>query len=315
MRRYLSIAFLALALAIALAGCNEDPERPLTIGTYIWPGYEPLYLARSLGCYTNDSVKLVEFPSASEVSRAVRNGAIEGAAVTLDEALLLASQNVDLRVVLVLDDSHGADVILGGPGVATMDDIRGKRVGVENTACGAYILSRALEMAGIGLHEVTVVPLDASEHEAAYNRKRVDALVTYDPIRPRLVKAGARILFDSSRIPGEVVDVLVIRRDSLDKQARHVEILRRCWYHALDYLHGNPRDAAARMAARMGLSPREVHASMNGVRLVGRDENRSMLDGPRPTLPLTAERLAKAMKERKLLVREVNVKALFTEGK
>lgn len=315
MRRNCTIAVLALALAVALAGCNGDPERPLTIGTYVWPGYEPLYLARSLGCYPHDSVKLVEFPSASDVSRAIRNGVIEGAAVTLDEALLLTSQNVDLRVVLVLDYSHGADVILGGPGVATMDDIRGKRVGVENTACGAYILSRALEMAGIGLQEVTVVPLEASEHEAAYDRKRVDALVTYDPVRTRLLKTGGRILFDSTQIPGEIVDVLVVRRDSLDEQARHREILRRCWYHAQDYLRGNPRDAAARMAARMGLSPREVPASMNGVRMVGRDENRSLLGGPRPTLPLTAERLAKAMREQKLLVREVNVKALFTKGK
>lgn len=260
-------------------------------------------------------MKLVEFTSSSEVSRAVRNGAIEGAAVTLDEALLLASQNVDFQVVLVLDISHGADVILGGPGLTTIGDIRGKKVGVENTSCGAYMLSRALETAGIGLHEVTVIPLEASVHEAAYNQKRVDALVTFEPVRTRLVKAGARILFDSSRIPGEVVDVLVVRRDCLDKHARHIETLMQCWYRALDYLHGNSRDAASRMAARTGLSPAEVLESFNGLRLAGQNANQSLLRGPRPTLPASAERLARVMRERRLLYKEVNVQSLFKEGK
>jgi NitT/TauT family transport system substrate-binding protein len=260
-------------------------------------------------------VSLIEFTSASEVSRAFRNGAIEGAAMTLDEALLLTSQNVDLQVVLVLDYSHGADVILGRPGVTTLDDIRGKRVGVENTACGAYILSSALEKAGIGLKEITVVPLDASEHESAYKRKRVDVLVTYEPARTRLLKAGARILFDSSRIPGEVVDVLVVRRDSLEKHARHMETLFRCWYRALDYVHGNPRDAGARMASRMGLSPPEAFAAMTSVRFVGRDENRGMLGGPGPTLPATAERLAGTMWKRRLLYKEVMAQTLFRQGK
>jgi NitT/TauT family transport system substrate-binding protein len=315
MRRNLSIVFLALALGCVLTACNGDREEILSIGTNVWPGYEPLYLARSLGCYPKDSVKLVEFSSSTEVSRGLRNGAIEGAAMTLDEALLLASQNVDLRVVLVLDYSHGADVILGGPGLTGIGDIRGKKVGVENTSCGAYMLSRALEISGIGLDEVTIIPLESSEHEASYTRKKVDALVTYEPVQTRLVKAGARILFDSTRIPGEVVDVLVVRRDCLDKQARHIETLTRCWYRALDYLRGNPRDAASRIAPRMGLSPDEALESLNRLLLVGRHENQGMLDGPRPTLPATAERLASFMKEQRLLFREVNVKSLFTEGK
>jgi NitT/TauT family transport system substrate-binding protein len=54
MRRNLSIALLALALAVALAACNGGREETLSIGTYVWPGYEPLYLARSLGSYPNE---------------------------------------------------------------------------------------------------------------------------------------------------------------------------------------------------------------------------------------------------------------------
>jgi NitT/TauT family transport system substrate-binding protein len=136
-----------------------------------------------------------------------------------------------------------------------------------------------------------------------------------DPARTRLLKAGARILFDNSNIPGEVVDVLVIRRDQLDKHARHMESLIRCWCRTLDYLHVNPRDAASRMAARTELRPAEFLESLNGVRFVSRNENQSLLGGPQPTLSATAERLARVMMERRLLYKEVNVKSLFKKGK
>ena len=64
-------------------------ESPILLGTNVWPGYEPLYLARSLGYWDDSSVKLVEYSSASQVIRAFRNDAIHIAALTLDEVLLL----------------------------------------------------------------------------------------------------------------------------------------------------------------------------------------------------------------------------------
>ncbi len=63
-------AFLAIFLALsafALAACDRQPEPPLRIGTNVWIGSEPLYLARELGKLDPAVVQLVEYPSASEV--------------------------------------------------------------------------------------------------------------------------------------------------------------------------------------------------------------------------------------------------------
>jgi len=87
-------------LAPSLAGCGVEPAPPLRIGTNVWPGYEPLYLARELGYLDPRSVHLVEYPSASEVIRAFRNHAIEAAALTFDEVLLLTQDGFKPRVVL-----------------------------------------------------------------------------------------------------------------------------------------------------------------------------------------------------------------------
>ena len=106
---------MAIALATLVAvvsGCAREPEPALRIGTNVWIGSEPLYLARDLGHLHPDVAQLVEYPSASEVLRAYRNGAIDGMVISLDELFTLASEGYQPRVILVVDVSRGADVVV-----------------------------------------------------------------------------------------------------------------------------------------------------------------------------------------------------------
>src|SRR6476620_11111852 len=123
-----------LVLALALSGCMREPETALRIGTNVWIGSEPLYLARELGRLDPAAVQLVEYPSASEVLRAFRNQAIDGMVISLDELFGLAVDGLQPRVVLVVDVSHGADAVVGRPNMRTMQDLKGKSVAVESGA-------------------------------------------------------------------------------------------------------------------------------------------------------------------------------------
>ena len=113
-------AELILAVALALTSCSRGTEPTLRIGTNVWIGSEPLYLARELGHLDPKIVQLVEYPSASEVLRAFRNQAIDGMAISLDELFGLAVDGLKPRVILVLDESSGADVVVGRPGMRAM---------------------------------------------------------------------------------------------------------------------------------------------------------------------------------------------------
>jgi NitT/TauT family transport system substrate-binding protein len=124
-------------LLFTLFACTQTPQPIFKIGTNMWPGYEPLYLARALNHLDSQKVQLVEFTSTSEVIRAFRNGTIDGAAVTLDETLLIIEAGIDAKVILVFDVSAGGDVIVGKPEIRSMAEARGKRVGFENTALGS----------------------------------------------------------------------------------------------------------------------------------------------------------------------------------
>lgn len=281
-RRCPSLVRLCLAALVPiLAACGEEPAW-LRVGTNPWPGYAPLYLAQDLGYFADRRIRLVDLASSTGASRALADGALEAAALTLDEALRLRRALPDLRIVLVLDISAGGDALLVPPEIREPAQLRRKRIGVESTAVGAYLLTRFLERNGLGIEDVQPVWLAADEHESAFREGRVDAVVTHEPMRTRLLRQGARVLFDSRALPGEIVDVLVVRGRCLERQPGAVRTLAEGWFRALDFLAREPTGALERMAPRLGLGTGELKAALQGLELGGRDLNRRLL-GVSPT--------------------------------
>lgn len=304
---------LMLIALVLLASCRSEPRASMRIGTNVWPGYEPIYLAHSLKYFDADLIQPVGFPSSTDTMAAFRNKTIEAAALTLDETLTLAQFDPNFSIVLVVDISNGADVILGRAEIKSMKDLRGKRIGVESTAVGAYTLSRALQKAGLKYEEVTAVNLNVNEHEAAFKQGTIDAVVTFEPVRTRLLTAGARLLFDSSQIPNEIFDVIVVRKEYLHKHTNVVEKFIKGWFRALDYMKGHPSEAAEKMKGGLKISADEVIASYKGLILPDRDNNRRLLSGNQPLLLEASFKLQKLMLEQKLLYKNINVTSLFEQ--
>jgi len=292
---------LLLVTLFLVTGCLSPPPAPLKLGTNLWPGYEPLYLAREQGFLAEDKVALVELLSASEVMRAYRNGAIDAAALTLDEVIALREVGLRPVIIQVTDISNGADVILVRPGITQMQDLRGHRIGVEATALGAYMLSRALALHGMTVDEVEIVHLEFNEHREAWLKGQVDAVVTFEPVRQQLLSEGARILFDSSMIPGEVVDLLVVREGLLESHRGQIEHLIAAWHQAVRHLQSAPEQAANVMKARLGGSADDVLNSLEYLDLPGPEKSAALMQGAPAELEQQARRLAESMLDQGLL--------------
>lgn len=302
--RFLRLLQLALLACVGLlAGCNPHYTPPLMVGTNTWIGYEPLYLARSLGYHDGLPLRLVELGSTTQAMDALRVGKLDLAGVTLDEALTLVQEGLPLRIIWVMDVSAGADAIIARPGIRHLADLRGQRIGVEQTAVGAYMLQAALEQAGMQASDVSVVPLPLDEHLSAWHGRRVDAVVTFDPVRQTLLNEGGVTVFDSRALPGEIVDVLVARDEALQCCARRIAQLLDGQRRALAYLAEHRDDALARMAQRPGVASADMAAALNGMVLPDATGNRALLDGASPGLVRTAQQLAQTMHQHGLLAR------------
>lgn len=308
MRRRL---FACLLLAFAAgSGCERRPAEPLQVATNVWPGYEPLYLARQLRALDPARFRLVEMPNATDALRALRAGMVSAAALTLDETLTLLQEGVDLRIAVVLDVSNGADALVARPGLGSLRGLKGRRIGVEHSAVGAYMLARALERAGLDAQDVETVRVTENGHLEAYRSGAVDAVVTFDPSRSRLIALGAEPMFDSSQIPEEIFDVLVVRTEVLRAHPEVAPQLREAWFRALDHLQREPEDAARRMAPREGVDPSAFQASLRGLEFPNRDREQQLRSG---ALLAPARRLAETMLRHRLLKRPVDPSILLAQ--
>lgn len=279
-----------------------------------WVGYAPLFLARELGHYRTSRLHLLESASNTASLMVLAAVAAEAATLTLDECLSARTAGLDLRVILVFDESAGADVVMARPQIRTPQDLRGKRVGVEERATGALLLAQVLETAGLKPEEIDKVTLSPPDQVRAYAEGAVDAVVSFEPHATRLTRAGAHRLVDSRQFPGLIVDVLAVRGDALASGAEAFAALLAGYFAALAYMGHARAEATARLARQMGMSTEEVFIALAGVRMFGLTENHAWLGGPTPRLLRAADRLNALMLRSGLLGRSADTRDL-AEGR
>lgn len=298
MRGWILRLLLCLPL-VATSGC-DSPGSLLRVGTNVWPGYEPLYLAREQGLYSHH-IKLVELPSASDVIDALRLGHLEGGALTLDEVLALVQEGQDLVVVLVFNISAGADMLMVHPDIHTLSDLRGKTIALETTAVGALMLKSAMDFAELPDDSLRIRHMNLNDQLRAYQSGSIDAMITYEPYSSQLAQAGARVLFDSSAIKGQIVDVLAIRREVMEQQTQHIQELIDGYLQARQLIQTSPQTSFAIMNQRLRLPDEQISAMFDGLELPDTEENRRLLSGEPSPLSRNADGLAQLMVKQKLM--------------
>jgi NitT/TauT family transport system substrate-binding protein len=308
-RRFIQITGLLPCVSL-LPACNTNSP-PLSIGLQVWPGYEPMQLARSLGWINEAQINFVETHSATGSLELLEQGKIDAAGLTLDEVLRARERGVELTVILVCDISAGADVFLVRPGIPELAAIKGRRIGIEEGALGALMLHEVLKRAGLKRQDVTVVPVTIDEHVNAWAQKRVDAIATYEPSAAQIAKLGGQRLFDSRSLPDLIVDVVAVRSAVLDSHDDALRALVAAHLKGLAYIDTNPGDVAYRIAGRFKLPPDQALSVFRGLVLPDLDNNRRLLATQDPALKASVSAVSEAMLAAGILQRQPRTDKLF----
>ena len=261
---------LALA-AVLLAGC-EHSETELRIGASPWPGNAPVFLAADDG-RLGAGVRVVEFSSETAALQAFRNRALDVAVLTLDEALLLAGEGHGVRIVALTDLSAGAGVMLARPPLGDVASLRGRRIGVESTGTGGFILAHALRLAGLAVADVQIVSLLPHEQAGEYAAGRIDVAVSHEPFAERLRALGARPVFDTRQMEDDLIRAVVVRDSRLNEHRRRVGELVRALLAGRAAFAGDA--GLARAARRYRQTPEEFRQAYAGVRPLTEADNRA----------------------------------------
>ena len=245
-------------------GCS--PPAPLRLVGHPWPGHEPFFLAQQLGHLPSQPLlHLQETATLQESLQRLRESRADGALLPLSDVLQLREEGLKLQVVLVLDVSRGADMLLMLAGQRGLSALRGQRIGVEHSSQGTLMLQLALEQAGLQAGDVQIERLPYEQHEQAWERRDIQALVTHEPVAGRLLARGAHAALHTRQLPDTLFHVLAVRSDMLPVHGDTLRTALAGYFQALDYQRRNPWDAAYRMAPRLRISAEALLEAMRGL--------------------------------------------------
>ncbi len=239
---------------IAAANAEEKTEFKLAWSIYV--GWMPWGWAADQGIVDkwadkyDIQIEVVQFNDYIESINQYTAGAFDGVTATNMDTLAIPSVGgVDTTALIVGDFSNGNDALIL-KGEDELDAVLGQNVNLVELSVSHYLLARALETIGKAEKDVTVVNTSDADMIAAYQTDDVTAVVTWNPLVAEILEMpGASKVFDSSDIPGEIMDLTVVNTETLADNPAFGKALAGAWYETMSImLSDTPEGAAARTA-------------------------------------------------------------------
>jgi NitT/TauT family transport system substrate-binding protein len=253
MRYARTIVITSLISMLSFSASGKDDYK---IAWSIYVGWMPWGYAKDAGIVDKWASKygitidVVQFNDYIESINQYTAGAFDGCTMTNMDALTIpAAGGVDSTALIVGDFSNGNDgVVLKGN--KTLKDIRGQNVNLVELSVSHYTLARALASVGMSERDVRVVNTSDADIVAAFSTSEVTSVVTWNPLLSEIM-AMPKVskVFDSSMIPGEIIDMLVVNSKTLAADPRLGKALAGAWYETMAVMQGKMADKARTVMA------------------------------------------------------------------
>lgn len=261
--------FLAIFILLGMFSTSALAGEKYRVAWSHYTGWEPWGYAEAKGILKKwadkegISIELTLVNDYIESINLYTSGQFDACTMTNMDALTIpAVGGIDSTVVIVGDFSNGNDGIVMKKG-KSVKDLKGRNVKLVELSVSHYLLSRALDMNGLRERDLKLTNTSDAEIAAAFISDKNGAVVTWNPPlqQVRNVK-GAVQVFDSSKIPGEIIDLMVVKTKSSDKLKR---ALTGAWYETMAIMNSRGkknRDAIRFMADQSGATEAEFKAQL-----------------------------------------------------
>jgi NitT/TauT family transport system substrate-binding protein len=242
---------LAAILPLMLAVAGSRPAAAATprfvVGWSVYAGWNPYYYMAKSGILKrwadkyNVDIQVQRFDYAASLDAFVSKN-LDACTMTNMEALdMPAASGVDSTAIIVGDYSNGNDAILTRNNLQ-LNQLPGKRVMLVQKTVSEYLLERAMVLNGLQdkLSQLKLVNTSDSDIVGAFTGNTSNpAVVTWKPLVSEILHQDKDVhdIFDSSKIPGEIMDLLVVRTEVLHRPdgsgARFAKAITGAWYETM----------------------------------------------------------------------------------
>ena len=273
---------LALLFFGLLTHTSLSAAEPLKIGYSDWPGWVAWEIAIEKEMFKKAGVD-VQFEWFDYVASmdAYAAGQLDAVAMTNGDALVTGATGAQSVMILINDFSNGNDMVVAAPGIKSVKDLKGKKIGVEIGFVSHLLLLNALEKNGLTEKDVELVNVPTNETPQVLASGQVDAIVAWQPNSGQALKLvpGSSRIYSSADEPGLIYDVLAVSPSSLAARREDWMKVIKVWDQAVAFLK-DPKthaEAVSIMAARVGLEPKEYEGFIDGTKILSVEEAKPFL--------------------------------------
>jgi NitT/TauT family transport system substrate-binding protein len=257
-RRFLSLFVGAVATCLlALQPAQAAERSSFKVAWSIYVGWMPWDYAQQSGILKKWADKYgikIELTQINDYVESINQyaaGKYDACVMTnMDMLTIPSAGGVDSTALIVGDYSNGNDgVVLKGAG-KKLADIKGQSVNLVELSVSHYLLARGLQSVGLAERDVKVVNTSDADIVAAWATPGVTATVTWKPQLSEVVKRpGSTLVFDSSKIPGEILDLMVVNSKVLKENPKLGRALVGAWYETLAVMQAKDAKATAALTS------------------------------------------------------------------
>ena len=204
MKKFLAMLLTVAMLGGALAACGGNPapanspagggetasgnsETPSVETVDINIGYMPNYggmwsmmTAAQKGFFEEEglNVSFTEFQDGPTIIAAMENGSVNFGYIGQGAHKLCVQGNA---TIIALSHISNGDALIGGPGITTVEDLKGKTVAYSSGTSSEDILRNSLAAHGMTMDDITAMDMDAASVVTAMMSGGVDACATWSP--------------------------------------------------------------------------------------------------------------------------------------
>lgn len=243
---------ISVALALLFTASFASAAEPFKVCWSIYVGWMPWSYADEQKIVDKWAKKygieidVVQINDYVESINQYTAGQFDGCVMTNMDALTIpAAGGVDSTALIMGDFSNGNDAVVLKD-KKSLKEIKGQNVNLVELSVSHYLLARALETVGMKESDVKVVNTSDADMVAVYGTKSVTSVVTWNPLLSEILsQPKSTKVFDSSQIPGEIMDLMIVNTQTLKKNPALGKALVGAWYEIMATMSGSDKNAIA----------------------------------------------------------------------
>jgi len=267
--KLLAVSTLCSAFLLTPSAAFAESKSHFRLAWTIYVGWMPWDYASTSGIVKkwadkyDINIEIVQINDYVESINQYTAGSFDATVMTNMDALTIpAASGVDSTALIIGDFSNGNDGIVL-KGTDKLADIKGQNVNLVELSVSHYLLARALETVSLSERDIRVVNTSDADLVAAFSTDDVTSVTTWNPLLSEITAMpNTHKVFDSSMIPGEIIDLLVVNTQTLQDNPKLGKALTGAWYEIMATMQGSGEKA---------LKARSAMAAASGTDLAGYD--------------------------------------------